>query len=110
MPRKRITRRKAPEVRLARGIRVCLPVDTDRALRALRAEFGMSVSELVRAGVEHTLAEFVPKAVALIRDKSVPTRRRLRMMRFIRSAGITNLALHVPEVFPKPSRPSEPSA
>ena len=97
-------------MRFARGIRVCLPVATDRALRALRAEFGVSVSELVRAGVERELAEFVPKCVAIARDKSVPARRRLRMMRFLNRACISNLALHAPEVFPRPSRPSEPSA
>ncbi len=65
---------------------------------------------LVRAGVERQLADFVPKAVAIARDKSVHIRRRLRMMRFLNRACITNLALHAPEVFPKPSRPSEPSA
>ncbi|MCH8149240.1 MAG: hypothetical protein IH987_14865 [Planctomycetes bacterium] len=83
--------------KLTRAVRVRLPVELDSALRQVRRLFGVSVAHQIRTGIECSLGNMVPKAVAMLRDENTSTSMKLKLMKFLYSVAKANLAQHHPE-------------
>ena len=83
--------------KLTRAVRVRLPVELDSALRQVRRLFGVSVAHQIRTGIESSLGDMVPKAVAMVRDENTSTSMKLKLMKFLYSVAKANLAQHHPE-------------
>ena len=101
IPRKR---RKPPQIRYSRSIRVRLPVEVDRAVRAARRHLGISLSAFVRAGIEAKLVEMIPRCVEIARDPTAKPGHRLKTIEFLAQSRRAWAALHKPEVLPPPKK------
>ncbi len=74
-----------------RVIHVRLPSPAVKALKVMASDLGISVSRLVRAGVDAKLAELVPTLVELSRDETASPAKRLRAMKMLRQLTIAEL-------------------
>ncbi len=83
--------------KLTRAVRVRLPVELDSALRQVRRLFGVSVAHQIRTGIECSLGDMVPKAVAMLRDENTSTSMKLKLMKFLYSVAKADLGQHHPE-------------
>ena len=82
---------------LTRVVRVRLPVELDSALRQVRRLFGVSVAHQIRTGIECSLGNMIPKAVAMVENPDTSTSMKLKLMKFLYSVAKANLAQHHPE-------------
>lgn len=82
---------------LVRAVRVRLPVELDSALRQVRRLFGVSVAHQIRTGIESSLGDMVPKAVAMIKNEDTSSSMKLKLMKFLYSVAKADLAQHHPE-------------
>ncbi len=82
--------------KLTRAVRVRLPVELDSALRQVRRLFGVSVAHQIRTGIESSLGDMVPKAVAMVRNPETSTSMKLKLMKFLYSVAKADLAQHHP--------------
>ena len=80
-----------------RGIRVRFPPEVDSALRRARRLYGVSISEMVRAGVMFVLAGSVPDAVAVIEHPKTGDSRKLRLIEYLRACTKAYIAVNEPE-------------
>ena len=99
------TRRKPTAVRYGSVVRVRLPPDMERAVRAARRILGINLSTFIRAGIEQQLRVALPKAIAIAKDPDANPRLQLKMIQFLQQARKGNLALHYPEVLTPPKQP-----
>ncbi len=70
--------------KFGRSVRVRLPVEFEELLPLARRLLGVSLSGLMRASLETTLARMVTASVEILRDPNAPAPQRLRLMRFLR--------------------------
>jgi len=82
---------------LTRAIRVRLPPEVDSALRQVRRLFDVSVATQIRAGIERSLADMIPQAVAAVRSPETSNAMKLKLLEFLATTRRVHLALHDPE-------------
>ncbi len=81
-----------------RAVRVRFPPEVDSVLRRMRRQFGISVSHLVRCGVQRMLADMIPGAVELIRDPQTDASVKIKFIDLVRACARADLSLHEPEL------------
>ncbi len=76
------------------AIRARLPHELDYAARSACKLLGISMSRLIRAGIEAKLTELVPKVVEIVDDPKTQPMRCMRLMEFLRDMALGSVALH----------------
>ena len=75
-----------------------VPMELDRAVRMGSELLGVSMSAVIRKGIEMGLAQLAIRSVEGIRDTKMRASRKMALMKFLRATREAALKLHDPEV------------